>query len=116
MRWHGRIYLIDHGASLIFQHNWPRDPAALEKSARRPVRLEDHVFARFEPDLKAADAELAPLVTAEALDAATALVPDEWLAGESGFDSPDEVRKGFAAWFAARLRGPRAEWLPELGR
>ena len=116
MRWHGEIYLIDHGASLIFQHNWPRDTAAIERSARRPAQLADHVFARFEPDVKSADAQLAPLVTPEAVDAATALVPDEWLTDEPGFDSPDEVRKAFAAWFAGRLRAPRADWLPELGR
>ncbi|HEX4788203.1 MAG TPA: HipA family kinase [Actinospica sp.] len=116
MRWHGRIYLIDHGASLIFQHSWPRGAAALEKSARRAARLEDHVFARFEPDVRAADAALAPLVTPDAVDAATALVPDEWLADEPGFDAPDEVRKAFADWFASRMRPPRAEWLPELGR
>ena len=118
MRWHGRLYLIDHGASLIFQHAWPQDAAALERSARRQTRLalEEHALARFEPDLKAADEALAPLVTPDAIAAATASVPDEWLADEPGFDSPDDVRKAFADWFAVRLRAPRAEWLPELGR
>ena len=117
MRWHGKPYLIDHGASLIFQHAWPQDAAALERSARRPARLalSDHALARFEPDLPAADAALAPLVTPEAVAAATALVPDEWLADEPGFDSPDDVRKAFADWFAIRMRVPRSEWLPDLG-
>jgi hypothetical protein len=116
MRWHGKLYLIDHGAALIFQHSWPGDAAGLERSARRPSRLAlgDHALARFEPDLKAADEELARLVTPEAVAAATALVPDEWLADEPGFDSPDDVRKAFADWFAFRLRSPRSEWLPEL--
>ena len=116
MQWHGRTYLIDHGASLIFQHSWPRDAQALAKSARRPARLEDHALARFAPDLAAADAALAPLVTPEAVAAAAALVPDEWLADEPGFAGPDDVRRGFGDWFAARLRAPRSEWLPELGR
>ena len=118
MRWHGKLYLIDHGASLIFQHAWPQDAAALERSARRPARLaiEDHALARFEPDLKAADEALAALVTPDAVAAATALVPDEWLADEPGFDSPEEVRKAFADWFARRLCAPRSEWLPELGQ
>jgi hypothetical protein len=116
MRWHGKPYLIDHGASLIFQHNWPQGADAVEKSARRPARLEDHVFAQAEPDLAAADAELAPLVTPEAVAAATALVPDEWLADEPGFDSPEAVRGAFGDWFAARVRAPRSQWLPELGQ
>jgi hypothetical protein len=113
MRWHGKLYLIDHGASLIFQHSWPQDAAAIERSARRPSRMapEEHVLARFEPDLRAADAALAPLVTPDAVAAAAALVSDEWLADEPGFDSPDDVRKAFADWFAVRLREPRSEWL-----
>ncbi|MBR7827157.1 aminotransferase class I and II [Actinospica sp. MGRD01-02] len=113
MRWHGRLYLIDHGASLIFQHSWPQDAAAIERSARRPSRMApgEHVLARFEPDLRAADAALAPLVTPDAVAAAAALVPDEWLADEPGFDSPDAVRKAFVDWFAVRLREPRSEWL-----
>jgi hypothetical protein len=115
MRWHGKLYLIDHGASLIFQHSWPGG-AGLEKSARRPARLEDHVFSRFSPDLRTADEQLAPLVTPKAVAAVTALIPDEWLADEPGFDAPDDVREAFGDWFAARIRAPRSEWLPELGR
>lgn len=116
LRWHGRLYLIDHGATLIFQHNWPRDAGTLEKSARKATSLEDHALARFEPDLRAADAQLAPMVTPGAVDAATALIPDEWLADEPGFDSPDEVRRAFRDWFTARVRAPRSDWLPEIGR
>jgi hypothetical protein len=109
LRWHGRIHLIDHGASLIFHHNWPTAAA----SAGRPARLEDHVLLPFHPDLAAADADLTPLATAAAVDAALALVPDEWLADEPGFDSPQAVRAAYRAWFAARLGGPRT-WLPEV--
>lgn len=116
MQWHNKTFLIDHGASLIFQHSWPRDAGTLEKSARKAVQLEDHALARFEPDLKSADAQLAHLVTPEAVDAATALIPDEWLKDEPGFESPDEVRRAFGGWFAARVRAPRSDWLPELGR
>jgi hypothetical protein len=107
--WHGKVYLIDHGASLIFHHNWPGAAA----SAERAARLDDHVLLPFHPDLAAADAVLAPLVTPAAVDAATALVPDEWLTVEPGFDSPDAVRGAYREWFAARIAGPRA-WLPQV--
>lgn len=109
LRWHGKIYLIDHGASLIFHHNWPTAAA----SAARATKLDDHVLMPFHPDLAAADARLTPLVTPAAVDAATALVPDEWLADEPGFDSPDAVRVAYRDWFAARIAGPRG-WLPTV--
>ncbi|MGH6656025.1 MAG: HipA family kinase [Actinocrinis sp.] len=111
LRWHGRLYLIDHGATLIFQHNWPN----AAQSARRGTKLDDHVLMSFHPDLAAADARLAPLVTPETVAAALALVPDEWLEGEPGFDTPDEVRAAFLAWFDARMRDPHV-WLPEVAR
>ncbi len=111
LRWHGRLYLIDHGASLIFQHNWPN----AAQSARRATRLDDHVLMPFHPDLAAADAQLAPLVTPQTLSEVLALVPDEWLADEPGFGAPHEVRAAFLAWFDARMRGPR-DWLPEVAR
>lgn len=109
LRWHGRLYLIDHGASLIFQHNWP----AAAASARRATKLADHVLMPFRPDLAAAEADLAPLVSPEAVSSALALVPDEWLDAEPGFATPDAVRAAFLAWFEERMRQPRV-WLPEV--
>jgi HipA-like protein len=107
LRWHGRLYLIDHGASLIFQHNW----AGAASSALRPLQLDDHVLRPFKPDLAAADEQLAPLVTDAAVDAALAQVPDEWLADEPGFATPDAVRAAFRDWFRARMTA-RGAWLP----
>ena len=35
--WHNRLWLIDHGASLYFHHNWPaKDGMTLEAAGRRP--------------------------------------------------------------------------------
>ncbi|MCH0540997.1 hypothetical protein I3F58_15745 [Streptomyces sp. MUM 203J] len=91
--WHGEPWLIDHGATMIWQHNWPGAPA----SAARPYDASDHVLATFGPDVAAAAAELAPLVTEELLTEVASDVPDAWLADEPGFDSPDAVRQAYVA-------------------
>ena len=106
----GGLWLIDHGASLIFHHNWPRAAA----SARKPYDASDHALLRFRPDLEAADAELAGRVTPELLREVLALVPDVWLEEEPGFGSADEVRAAYAAQLAERVAGPR-DWLPGVG-
>ncbi len=106
----GELWLIDHGASLIFHHNWPRAAA----SARRPFDAGDHALLRFGPRVAAADAELAGLVTEALLAEVLALVPEEWLADEPGFGSADEVRAAYTAQLAERVAGPR-DWLPEVG-
>jgi hypothetical protein len=105
---HGELWLIDHGASLIFHHMWSR----AGESVRRPYDGSDHVLLPFRPDLDAADAELGPQVTPELLTEVVAMVPDVWLADEPGFDGPDAVRAAYVAQLAARAAAPRADWLP----
>lgn len=105
----GELWLIDHGACLIFHHHWPGAAAW----ARRPFDAGDHALARFAPDLAAADRDLAPLVTEDLLRETAALIPDEWLLDEPGFATPDAVREAYAAQLAARMAGPR-DWLPEV--
>jgi hypothetical protein len=75
--WHGDIWLIDHGASLYFHHNWPgADP-------RKPFDARTHVLLDRATEVDAAHAKLAPLVTTELLTSVTSLVPPEWF-GERG--------------------------------
>ena len=105
--WHRTPYLIDHGATLTFHHAW----SGAEGWVNRPFDAADHVLLGSHPDLDDADAALAPRVTAEAVRAAAAAVPDEWLLDEPGFDAPDDVRAGYARILTARVAA-REAWLP----
>ncbi|MER5442715.1 HipA family kinase [Streptomyces sp. NPDC002790] len=94
----GELWLIDHGASMIWHHNW-RGAAAW---AAKRYDATDHALAPFGPDVAAAAAELAPRVTEELLARAAADVPDVWLADEPGFDDPDAVRRAYVELLAER--------------
>ncbi|WP_206307437.1 MULTISPECIES: HipA family kinase [Streptomyces] len=96
--WHGDLWLIDHGATMIWHHNWP----GAQASAAKPYNASDHVLAPFGPDIEAAAAELAPLVTEELLTEVAAGVPDEWLAGEPGFATTDLLRRAYVEPLLAR--------------
>ncbi|ELP67198.1 HipA family kinase [Streptomyces turgidiscabies] len=98
LMWHGDLWLIDHGATMIWHHNWP----GVQASAAKPYDVSEHALARFGPDIASAAAELAPLVTEELLAEVTAEIPDEWLADEPGFDSPDALRRAYAEPLLAR--------------
>ncbi|MEU6350745.1 HipA family kinase [Streptomyces sp. NPDC047072] len=98
LRRQGELWLIDHGATMIWHHNWP----GAEKSAARPYDASDHVLKPFAPDLAAAAADLAPLVTEDLLAEVTAEIPDVWLSGEPGFDTPDDLRRAYALPLLAR--------------
>jgi hypothetical protein len=96
--WHGELWLIDHGATLVWHHNWPTAAA----SAARPYDASDHALAPFAPDVAAAARDLAPRVTRPLLDACLADVPDAWLDGEPGFAGPAAVRAAYAEVLAER--------------
>ncbi|MDX3799245.1 HipA family kinase [Streptomyces sp. AK04-3B] len=100
-----RLWLIDHGAALVFHHRW--DASAPE----RAYDFRHHALGRYAPDTRAADAELAPRVTEELLRAIVAEVPDAWLAGEDGFATADAVREAYVRYLHARVRASAA-WLP----
>ncbi|WP_371581809.1 HipA family kinase [Streptomyces sp. NBC_01314] len=92
LMWHGELWLIDHGATMIWHHHWP----GARTSAAKPYNAADHALARFGPDVAAAAADLAPLVTEELLAEVTAEIPDVWLADEPGFETPDALRRAYA--------------------
>ncbi|WP_037616285.1 HipA family kinase [Streptomyces aureus] len=98
LMWHGDLWLIDHGATMIWHHHWP----GAEKSAAKPYDISDHALAPFGPDVAAAAAELAPLVTEDLLTEVTAQIPDVWLADEPGFDTVDALRRAYARPLLAR--------------
>ncbi|MET9440457.1 HipA family kinase [Streptomyces sp. NPDC006610] len=100
-----RLWLIDHGAALVFHHRWDgSDPA-------KAYDFRHHALGRYAPDVRAADAELAPRVTRELLREVTAAVPDAWLAEEPGFESPQQARDAYVDHLHARVRASAA-WLP----
>ncbi|MBC2865144.1 HipA family kinase [Streptomyces mexicanus] len=100
-----RLWLIDHGAALVFHHRW--DTSAPEKA----YDFRHHALGRYAPDVRAADAELAPKVTRELLAEVLAEVPDAWLEGEPGFSGAGAVRDAYVDYLAARVAASAA-WLP----
>jgi len=113
--WHGKLWLIDQGASLYFHHNWPdRNGPALAAASQRPyAAAREHVLLPFAKALPEADVTLSLLLTPEVLRRVVGLVPDEWLRDEPGFSGPDEVRSAYVEYLSARLEAPRV-WVRAL--
>ncbi|MCA2216138.1 HipA family kinase [Jidongwangia harbinensis] len=108
--WHGRLWLIDHGATLYFHHNWPRAASLVD----RPYRWDDHVLKPYATALGTAGPALAARLTPELLRDVLALVPDEWLA-EFDFDTADQARSAYLDHLSRRAATP-GSWLPEADR
>ncbi|MGR6973651.1 HipA family kinase [Streptomyces cynarae] len=100
-----RLWLIDHGAALVFHHRW--DASAPEKA----YDFRHHALGHFAPDMRAAEDALAPLVTEELLREVTEEVPDVWLTDEPGFATPGDLRDAYVDYLTARVKASEA-WLP----
>ncbi len=110
LTWHGRLWLIDHGASLHFHHSW-RD---WEAASKRPfAAARDHVLMPFAETIPEADTTLAPQLTDKILREIVDLVPEEWLRDEQGFAGTAAVRAAYVEFLSSRLEEPRG-WVRVL--
>jgi hypothetical protein len=111
--WHRKLWLIDHGASLYFHHNW--DDGSLARAGTPFAAIREHVLLPWASEIREADAELAPMITAEAIDAIVAEVPESWLGDVSLFANIEEHRAAYRDWLLRRVAQPR-EWVEEAVR
>jgi len=108
LEWRG-MWLIDHGATLSFHHRW----SSAEGYDAREYDATDHVLIGAGADVDAADAELGPRLTDDAIASAVSRVPDEWLDDEPGVGGPAAIRAAYSTRLRARLDA-RPAWLPDL--
>ena len=94
LRWHGDLWLIDHGAAL-YVHHGSGNPVAAADRPFAPIR--DHVLLPAAGPVPEADARLAARVSRPDLEAIAALLPGDWASADA-----------YGGHLAARLEGPRA--------
>jgi hypothetical protein len=104
--WHGRLWLIDHGAALYLQHGGlvPAD------HAERPFPLiSEHVLLHNAGSILDAHRRLSPRLDGDVLNRIVALVPPEWFVGDGPETYSDyltrRVHSGVFAEEAERARG-----------
>jgi hypothetical protein len=92
--WHGRLWLIDHGAALYVQHG-TSDLAA--QAGRSFAQVRDHVLLPHAGSILEADARMAARLPD--LGALVGLVPPHWLGGDA---------RPYVEFLRARTSAPRA--------
>jgi hypothetical protein len=78
--WHGRLWLIDHGAALYLQH---RGLVPSEHFDQPFPLIADHVLLAHAGSIVAAHERLAPRVDHALLQEMVELVPGDWLVGDA---------------------------------
>ena len=100
LMWHGRTWLIDHGASLYVHHTW-RDP---DSHAEGPFeRIRDHVLLPFAGGLAEASERLAPRLGSALFDELVAAIPDAWLPDDPTIGDAAAQRRAYVRYLDRRL-------------
>ncbi len=100
----GALWLIDHGASLGFQHDWPR---VTEQSPRSTGwQIGDHVLRSSATQLEVVDNALASRLHRDELELTLDAVPEEFLATD-GREATRRRRAAYVAFLWKRLHHPR---------
>lgn len=102
--WHNEAWLIDHGASLYFQHSW-LDPV---KSAESPFPyIKDHVLIRKASMIREADEEIKSYLTEKDIDSIVSLLPGQWLCWEGNSLDTEDIRNVYRVFLKERLNNSK---------
>jgi hypothetical protein len=98
--WHGRTWLIDHGAALYVHHSW-RDPDSHAEAAFERIR--DHVLLPFASEIGASSDRLAPRLGTAVFDDLVGAIPDAWLPDDRVIGDAAAQRRAYVGYLDRRL-------------
>ena len=104
LMWHGRLWLIDHGAALYFQHAWDGNT---DRALDPFTRIKDHILLSSAASLEEADAALSARITRDVIRSIVDQVPASWLTTDSPFKSAEDARSAYTDYLTRRLESPR---------
>lgn len=103
--WQDELWLIDHGASLYFHHDWDN---YLVKSRTPFMLIKEHTLLPFAEALSPVDVTLRPLLTASVIKDIISRIPDVWLGNEPAFATHAEHRQAYVDYLLSRLQAAPA--------
>jgi len=96
--WHNELWLIDHGASLYFQHALVN---AKVQATKPFAAIKDHVLLPYASKLNEVNDEYSKLISKENIEMIVDLIPDEWL--KEIFEDVSDKRKVYKDFLLTRL-------------
>ncbi len=100
LNWNKELWLIDHGASLYFHHNWNNWKSYEYKSF--PM-IKDHVLLKRSTELDQAAVVLRREITPSFVEHVVSLIPDDWLTDDSTSLSSKDKRAAYAEFLNVRM-------------
>ena len=100
LNWNKELWLIDHGASFYFHHNWDTWQDHLTRTF--PL-VKTHVLLNQANDLTKAAEDIKQQLTKDKLEDIVSNIPEDWLIDDSVSISTDEMRQAYIEFINTRL-------------
>jgi len=100
LNWKNELWLIDHGASLYFHHNWNTWKTHLERTF---PSIKDHVLLEKAANLIEAGKEIEALVNEETITEIVSIIPEDWLIEELSILKPTEMKTAYIRLLNSKL-------------
>lgn len=100
LNWNKELWLIDHGASLYFHHNWLNWEDNLNKKL---PNLKEHVLLERATQVKEASEEIKASLDEDKITDIVSLIPEDWLLEESNTLSTKEMRNAYVQFLLNKL-------------
>ncbi len=100
LNWKNELWLIDHGASLYFHHNWKNWETYLTRTF---ANIKDHVLLSRADKLSEASEIIIQNINEQVLKNIIDKIPEDWLTEESNIFSPEILRKAYVSFLVSKL-------------
>jgi hypothetical protein len=100
LNWKRELWLIDHGASLYFHHNWKNWETHLSRTF---PNVKDHVLLERANDLEGAAKEIQALIDRDRIVEIVSTIPEDWLLDESISLTPAEMRTAYIEFLCSKM-------------
>lgn len=100
LMWHSELWVIDHGASFYFHHNWDQWKNHLTKTF--PL-IKDHVLLTQASELKIAAQDILGVLDTNTIGNIISSIPDDWLTSESDSLSITDMRAAYLEYLQAKI-------------
>jgi len=100
LNWNKELWLIDHGASLYFHHNWDNWKTHVTRTF---PSIADHVLLERASELNQAANEICSILDRNKISEIIALIPEDWLVDDSVTISSSEMRAAYIEILMGKL-------------
>jgi len=100
LNWNKELWLIDHGASLYFHHNWKNWETHLTRTF---PNIKDHVLLERAEHLTEAAQEIKQLIDRDKITTIVSLIPEDWLTDESISLTSSEMRAAYVEFLCSKI-------------